>query len=75
MTNYGIVIDEAPVAASSPQGHARAILLLQSSINEKYTFLVAPVCIIFTKFGPLLQGSLWDTYGFIIGYFVRYGRK
>jgi len=38
MTNYEIVIDEATIVASSSQAHARAILLLPSSLNEKYTF-------------------------------------
>jgi len=75
MTNYEIVIDEATIVASNSEVHARAILLSSSSLNEKYTFLVAPIGIIFTKFGPLFQGSLWDTYGFIIRYFFLYGRK
>jgi hypothetical protein len=63
MTDYEIAIDEATVVASSSQVHACAILLLPSSLNEEYAFLVAPIGIISTKFGPLFRGSLWDTYG------------
>jgi hypothetical protein len=63
MTNYEIVIDIANIVAYNSQIHARAILLIPSSLNGKCTFLVAPNGIIFTKFGPLFQGSLWDTYG------------
>jgi hypothetical protein len=37
-TNYEIVIDVATIVASISQVHARAIVLLPSSLNEKYTF-------------------------------------
>ena len=42
MTRYEIVIDVATIVASSSQVHAPAILFLPSSLNDKYTFLVAP---------------------------------
>ena len=59
MTRYEIVID---VVASSSQVHAPAILFLPSSLNDKYTFLVAPrynVRIIRSS----LSKFVWDTCG------------
>jgi len=58
MTDYETAIDVSSIVASISQVRARAILLLPSSLNEKYSFLVAPNGIIFTNFCSLFQGSL-----------------